>query len=297
VSQAFRVCAAIVSHPANRGRQWRALFDGVRWQIRKRVNPTPYILPYHGVELTCYPDSEQSSAAIYFHGMPDYWEMSFAKAYLRSGDAALDIGANIGVYSLLFASLVGRDGIVHAFEANEHSAKRLAAQLEHNNLANITIHRKAVSNTTGKAYFGFAESSATQHLARLDESAEKGNAVDCIALDDFEPWQSFALVKIDIEGAEPLAIEGAKKRLSEMPPKVILLELAGYSKGYGYESETVIEMLESYGYDIAIFDPDTRSLRDTREPWTLGVTNVLAIQRSCRDEVEARIAANVARSQ
>jgi hypothetical protein len=62
------------------------------WQLDKRLRNRPWIVPFHGLRLICYPDSTSSSAVIYFNGLPDYWEMSFLRAYLRAGDHVLDVG-------------------------------------------------------------------------------------------------------------------------------------------------------------------------------------------------------------
>ena len=81
--------------------------------------------------LRCYPDSPSASAMIYCHDSPDFHEMNFIRRYLRAGDTFLDIGANIGVYSLLAASRVGPSGRVVAFEPAKQASKKNRAESVH----------------------------------------------------------------------------------------------------------------------------------------------------------------------
>ena len=67
-------------------------------------------------KIRCYPNSSSASKIIYFSAFPDFYEMGFMKDYLRPGDNFIDGGANIGLYTILAASLVGNNGKVVAFE-------------------------------------------------------------------------------------------------------------------------------------------------------------------------------------
>jgi hypothetical protein len=95
--------------------------------------------------------------------------------------------------------------------------------------------------------------------------------------------------KMDIEGAEPLALKGAERLLSQCNPPVWQLELAGYSKRYGMRTDEVIQWLSERGFEIALYDSTSRKLTFTREPWKQGARNVLAIARDSKDWVKERI--------
>ncbi len=218
--------------------------------------------------------------------------MKFIEAYLRPGDEVLDIGANIGVYSVFMATLVGAEGSVVAFEPVEASRERLRLQLELNAISNVRIEPKAVSDRSGTVRFGAAGSTATRRIEA--ESVHKTTIeVDSISLDDWTGWRSPAFIKMDIEGAEPLALLGARSRLAVQPPPVILLELAGYSQSFGFTSDAVLDLLSQYGYGSFAFEPTERRLIEAPEPWRLGITNVLAVHAEHRLAVEERLRAHV----
>jgi FkbM family methyltransferase len=284
----MRLANAIWSHPANRGRKGRALLRAFTWQLDKRLRSRPWIVPFHGLRLICYPDSTSSSAVVYFNGLPDYWEMSFLRAYLRAGDHVLDVGANVGIYTVLAAARVGPRGSVDALEPQEAAAARIEAQASLNGLHNIRVHRYAASGRSETAAFGYSAESATRHLRRETEASGDGIQVLTMRLDELEPGKQYALGKMDIEGAEPLALRGAVDRLRHANPPVWLLEMAGYSKLYGVSTEELIASLADAGFDTAVWDPETRRLRYTKTPWTLGVQNVLAVARQRAQDVAVR---------
>lgn len=288
---AHRLLRTIACHPANAGRRVRALVSSIGWQIWKRRNSAPRSVKIHGTSILCWPDSEQSSNVVYFNGCPDFWEMSFLRAYLREGDNVMDIGANVGIYTVMLSRAVGEKGSVTAFEPDPHTMSRLREQVSHARLSNVSLHECAVSDKSGELTFSSADSAAMRHISRPAESAALGITVRCASLDDFEPWQTFDLVKLDIEGAEPLVFKGAAQRFLEFPPDVMLFEVSGLSRLYGYETEAVIELLGGYGYKTAIYDVSNRALHWTREPWKTGDTNLLAIHSTAIQKVESRLAA------
>ena len=124
-SRAASLVASIWNHPANSHERVQSVLRFLGWQLSKRAFRQPRVIPFHGRKLKCYPDSTSTSAALYFNGLADYWEMKFIEAYLRSGDNFLYIGANTGVYSILAAACVGETGSIDAFEPMERTALRI----------------------------------------------------------------------------------------------------------------------------------------------------------------------------
>jgi FkbM family methyltransferase len=289
-ARAQNIMQSIWRHPANRSRRVRGLAGFFAWQFFKHVLKRPVVIPFHGKRLKCYPDSTSTSGALYFSGYPDYWEMKFLEAYLRPADNFLDIGANSGVYSILAAAYIGDKGHIDAFEPVDGTAARIEEQAALNKLDNLSVHRFAVSDRKGELEFGYSGNDATMHLRRADERAANPIIVQSITLDSFEPYRQYAAGKMDIEGAEPMALAGAAARLAQRNPPVWLLELAGYSTCYGISSDAVVLQLANAGFDCAVFDASARKLQYTSRPWELGVQNVLAIAREHKSVVEQRLA-------
>lgn len=248
------------------------------------------VIRFHKQRLKCYPDSTSTSGALYFSGYPDYWEMKFLQAYLRPGDNFLDIGANNGVYSIPASAYIGTDGHIDAFEPMERTAARIEERAALNGLRNLHVHRLAVCDQDGELEFGYSSNDAMMHARRPGEQQHQiHQKVQATRLDTFEPYRSYAVGKMDIEGAEPMALEGASERLRQANPPVWLLELAGYSTCYGVTSDEVLRRLAAAGYDCAVFDPRSRRLEYTSAPWTLGVQNILVIAAAHRGAVEDRL--------
>ena len=284
----------ILNHPANQGRQVYAALRYLAWQVSKRCFVAHWDIPYHGLKLRCHGDSHSASAAIYFNGLADYREMVFIRRYLRPGDAFLDVGANVGVYTLLAASLVGKSGVVHAFEPGILASARLDENIALNQLANVTVHRFGLSDRQGSAAFSAEGDDCVASLIPGGAIATAGNVlqVQCVRLDDYLPSLKWAMAKIDIEGAEPLAIRGVITHLAAGNPPVLQIEMDGYSRRFGVETHDFIAELASLGYDVGIFDDATNQIEFTTTPWERGVLNVLAVNRSRRAEVQARLLAS-----
>jgi FkbM family methyltransferase len=292
VKQAFEMLNRIWNHPANAQRPWAGLSRYVGWQFNKRVLRRDLPFDFHGFTLPGYSDSHSMSAAYYFAGFPDWWEMKFLCDYLRPGDSFLDVGANVGLYSLLAASRVGRTGHVDAFEPAEMPARRLQESVNRNGLEPIvSIHRFAVTDHSGEVDFGFADDDCQSHVKRPGEQGAKSVSVSAIRLDEYCHGKTYAMAKFDIEGHEPLALAGASEMLAKGNPCVMQIEVAGYSKLFGVSTAEMIHWLSDRGYDCTCYDPVKRQLMKADRPWELGVDNVLAVQQSARSMAEERLSA------
>jgi FkbM family methyltransferase len=277
----------IWQHPANRGKRVFAVLQAISWQIGKRLMRKPRdIAVFGGMVLRCYPDSPSASLVIYCNESPDYHEMHFMRRYLRAGDAVLDVGANIGVYSLLAASCVGASGQVLAFEPGPEARRRLLENIELNALRNVHVHACALGDREGTVEF--LDRCDTTNRIRTEEDAGKSTVtVPVVRLDDLVDI-SCALGKMDIEGAEPLALCGAERLLAGANPPVWLIELNGSLHAFGHTEEGFVLWLANRGYDVALYDADRNVLDFQREkPW-LESPNVLAVARAQRQAVAKR---------
>jgi FkbM family methyltransferase len=214
--------------------------------------------------------------------MPDFREMSFIKDYLRAGDRFIDVGANVGLYSLLARSLVGATGRIDAFEPVPRTADRLDEALRINGLDNVHLHRVAASETTGTVSFDHTADSCTAHVAASTQPGGEASEVPTVRLDEYLPRDDYAMAKFDIEGYEPFALRGMRGLLASGNPPVMQVELAGYSKRYGVTSTDFIRDLKDLGYDTGYYVPETRSIVFTETPWDVPVDNVLAV---CRERL------------
>jgi FkbM family methyltransferase len=183
--------------------------------------------------------------------------IAFIQNNLGSGETFFDVGAWIGVYSLLASRLVGRTGRVYAFEPDDMARQVLASNLRLNDARNVEVVPKALSDHVGEAPFG-----SNWHIGPLslpcsrtgqilDESAtgtklQGAMKVPTTTLDDFSETIGRVpdMVKIDVEGHEVEVVRGAMLTLSN-PKTTIILELHCETLSRkGYSPSTFLEQLE-----------------------------------------------------
>jgi FkbM family methyltransferase len=144
---------------------------------------------------------------------------------LRPGMIFFDLGANIGLFTLLAARLVGEGGKVFSFEPDPENASRLRANVARNNFNNVTIVEAGVWATSGKLKFlPGPVSSPDRACGRFVPEAESpgGVATRCWALDDFtNNSPSPDGIKCDVEGAELEVLCGAEKLLKRAHPWIL----------------------------------------------------------------------------
>ena len=169
------------------------------------------------------------------------WEPEITALFrrlVRPGDVVLDVGANVGYYTLLASRLVGPEGRVYAVEPSASIRARLARNLEMNRAANVRVLPYAAWNEEGAATFYIAGGDRGNSSLRKLEDAAACETVRRIALDEvIEPEDAgrVRLVKIDVEGAEFQALQGltallrANRHLSilsEVSPE-LMVQLGG----------------------------------------------------------------------
>ena len=188
----------------------------------------------------------------------DYWLGTYepelqraARAFVQPGMVIYDVGANIGYISLLLAHLTGERGCVFAFEALPNNVARLQKNIMINHLENrITVIPKAVADASGPVPFLTHSSSAMGKVvgsAGRDERYTAQIRAKGITLDNFVYQQNQskpALVKMDIEGGEALAIKGMEKLLKEFHP-ILFIELHGEQA-----AQSVWNLLQYANYSI-----------------------------------------------
>lgn len=275
-------------HPANRGRRGRALVAAAGWQARKRLMRRAIDLRvYDGLRFRAYPDSTQPGRFIYFGGLPDFEEMTFMRRYLRPGDGFIDGGANEGVFTLLAAQLVGAGGEVHAFEAAPVFIARLRENVKRNRLTQVTIHPEAIGDQGGEVTFVLRGTGS-----RIQTATDEGKTVRArvVTLDEALPKRRWAMGKLDLEGAEPLALAGAHALAEEAEPAVWMLELVDKMLArFGSSEARVREWLGDYGYDTVLYEPHGNRLVPAPTPlWPLA--DLMAVHRDRAEEVASRLA-------
>lgn len=167
---------------------------------------------------------------------------------LRPDDILFDVGACVGLVSVHAAA---RCAQVVAFEPDPHYLSRLRRNLSLNNVNNVRVEGVALSNEVGTAVlFTDGVEGRSPSLRQVGERGEV--QVETVTLDDYlertNIWPS--AIKMDIEGAEILALRGARRLLgSERAPRMIFLELhPNFITAFGSSTEEVKGLLRDHGY-------------------------------------------------
>jgi FkbM family methyltransferase len=198
------------------------VFGNGKFNVRAYTDDIWHVLPWRESEIT-----------------------DVTKLVLKKGGVFVDAGANIGVYSILASTLVGKEGKVCSIEMIPNTANRLRGHSQINNCQNISIIEKALSDDKGdivRAYipknrFGMA-SIEVQHDDKDTELVEvKTDTLDNI----LTSYERIDLMKMDLEGAELKALHGATDVIAK-------------TKNIIFETHTqmteIIELLEKQGFII-----------------------------------------------
>lgn len=160
-------------------------------------------------------------------GIADKSEFAILKRFVPQGGTCLDVGANIGLYSLIMSELVGPGGRVYAFEPIPSTYKILLANLKYKNCNNVTVLRLALSdyNRAVRMMIPAYEDGTPAHgEARIDltAGASAGIEVESARLDDLITSidGDISLIKVDIEGHELSFLRGALSTIRSLRPAV-----------------------------------------------------------------------------
>jgi len=172
---------------------------------------------------------------------------------VRPGDTVIDVGANLGYYTLAAAKLVGREGEVHAFEASPLTLAWLQQNAALNPFANIHVHGVAVSDRCGETTFHTApaEKAGYSSLRDLGDETRSVVTVPTVTLDSLlDEIPRTRLVKIDVEGAELLVLHGMERLIGRDRPYIIMEIDDAFLRQLGATAAAQCEFLTSRGYEL-----------------------------------------------
>ena len=216
------------------------------------------------------------------------WEQNYTTLFtrlIRPGDTVLDLGAHLGVYTLLGAAATGPTGQVHAFEPNTRFAQLLGKSLAVNGFSPYSrIHTAAVGAEAGKTELRYSwEWAGGGHLAvGARDASLVGEPCRIVALDEMFADPSFTIdvMKIDVEGTETFAIRGMIRLLSRSPRARIMFEFSpGMLAAHGSSAGELIGLFQELGFrfwNIAHDSSLTEASAETLAAKTDGIVNILA---------------------
>lgn len=197
---------------------------------------------------------------VYYQGNYRPWVIDQFVQYIQEGDTVIDVGANIGSYSLRFAQKVGKTGRVFAFEPEPSVFQRLQDNLALNQTSNLEALAMAVADDAGELeFFVTPEDSENHGRSALFPSDWRARAVvvPTTSIDRFmedRNLRQLRAIKADTQGAEHKVLVGAARTIRELAPLIFLRLNQSNSRVAGCDTAQSVELLRDHGYDLYVMD-------------------------------------------
>jgi FkbM family methyltransferase len=213
-----------------------------------------------------------------FTGYDDLAVTELLERVTPRGGYCLDVGANVGFYTLKLAHWVGSTGSVASFEANPVLVERLKQNVKLNNFSHAEIVHAAVHDEPGELGFYISDSHGKSSLYPISDPREM-ITVKAITLDDYlGQWPRLDVIKMDIEGNDCLGLYGARQSIRRFRPFIV------FEYRYNTERETaarLFNLLEELNYDIQVLgDMGRLSTFDWRHATGIGHIDIVGQPRS-----------------
>lgn len=254
MSRAVELLSYAMRHPIGRRQRLRTISRIVGWQIKSRLLGGPFVHDWiEGSKLRVSRGMTGATGNIYF-GLHEFSDMGMLLHLLRSGDLFLDIGANVGTYSILAAKVCGAD--VWAFEPSTDTRALLLANVQLNQIGDrVRVLSEALGDRS--ADVPFARGLGAMNRITDDKNVDS-EMVSMRRLDDLIGDAVPVMMKIDVEGHEPALFRGARETLARPGLQVVEVETV---------DDSMRRQLTGLGFVECFYDPLARTLLDGPCAW------------------------------
>lgn len=218
------------------------------------------------VELTRLPEfaiyTAADDAAVGHYVRADNYEREVAAVFrrlLRPGGRVVDVGANIGYFTMLAAHLVGAGGSVLAVEPNAHNARMIEASRQANGFGQVRVVQLAAGLAPGLLVLNRTHSNGTTSRVPDEAAALLGaETVGCAPLDSLlGADERVDFIKVDVEGAEYLALAGGGRAIARSRPLIVSEFSPTLMPGIsGLDGPSYLRWLTGLGYRLSVIMPD-----------------------------------------
>ena len=256
-SQLYNLTKFIAQHPLNANHRFQALTNFIKWQIATRILKKKVIVPWIEDSIFISGLGESGLTGNLYAGLMEYEDMIFLLHALQPTETFVDVGANIGAYTILASKVVKSKSI--AFEPLPNTAERLKDQIQINRInAAVNIRNMGVGDKEGALFF--TNNNDTVNKVSLVGEVENTTMVKVSTLDTELSKDNQYFFKIDVEGFEYNVIEGASEVLSNNNVSAIIIELNGSGEEFGHSNEDIHKKILSYGFVAVAYEPKARNL-------------------------------------
>lgn len=236
---------ATMAHPIGRRQPVRSFSRIVGWQLRSRLSRRTHAHRWIGGSRLMVAQGMTGATGNIYFGLHEFADMAVVIHLLRAGDLMLDIGANVGSYTVLAAKVAGAR--VAAFEPARETLPRLRANIAANQISDlVTVHECALGDRDGQVEFSVGLDCVNRVGAPGETVSVPLRRLDSVA-GDLAP----VMIKIDVEGFEPQLFAGAEKTLAKPTLRLIETETL---------DPAILAQLARHGFERRYYDPFTRTL-------------------------------------
>ncbi len=220
--------------------------------------------------------SDHVQSRIYFFGAYEPIEAFLFTSLIKPDSHIVDAGANIGFYSLVSESFLGQQGMIYAFEPVPHNYNQLLKNIELSQSSNIKVFKKGLWNKTEVLEFSLdaeMENNAGSFTLGNVQNAREKVKCEVTTLDSLVQEKQISkvdLIKMDIEGAELMAIEGAQQTIDQFRPSVLMEINQGACQRMNYSSSKIDKIFLQKGYKIFLVNtlPENSGFIESTEKLT-----------------------------
>lgn len=256
VSKVAVTLQAVIQHPVNRHRKLKALFEYPFIQIAARLVPGHVCVEFPNRTLLLVSPRMKGAAHYITPRLFEFENMAFVMHFLRPTDLFVDVGANIGAFTIMAAGAVGARTVT--FEASPDTYAMLASNIR---LNGVQDRARALNCAAGRS------EGTTQFSVGLGTEnfvVTNGNAgavtVKMTTLDKELAGSSPDLLKVDVEGFEVEVFAGATKTLRDPKLRAIIVERKDISLRYGFDENKLHQEIRECGFLSCSYRPFDREL-------------------------------------
>ncbi len=262
-------------HPLNADAPLAGIARFVRWQIATRLLPgTAVAVPFTDRARLLVSRGMYGATQNVYCGLNDFEDMSFILHYLQEGDIFLDVGANVGAYTVLASA--GAGAKTYAFDPSPAAIDSLRANVELNRIADrVSIEPYAIGRAAGSVSVSTSGPSSMHHVGAEGSSS----LIEMRTIDSYRLRPS--IMKIDVEGYESEVLAGASETAGCPELVAIITEMNEESVKYGDGIESVSSFMSQHGFTAVTYDPWQREIaaKRKRSDNTLFVRDLEKIRR------------------
>ena len=284
-TERWKTLAEITRHPSNAERRSGALLDYLRWNFGHRVMDAEHVLPLVERARLILSNRQNFATLVYTCGLWDFAEQAFLLHLLRSDDVFVDIGANVGGYTVLASVVTGARSI--AFEPVPETYMELRRNVRLNDIESLVqCHCCALGETAGVNRMT-SERGGLNHIVS-SEAASGTVEVAMDRLDTMLAGASCRLIKLDAEGYELNILRGAPETLASPNLQALIVELNGSGGRYAVSDDDTHGEITRLGFEPCSYNAEARMLTPLNGYNRAGMNTIYIRDRAA---VIARLAA------